>query len=76
MTNDEWRSGVNVRLKAIEDEMIILKTKGAVDEVHRANVETRLTKIESVLSRLVWLIITALGAAIMGYALQGGFGIV
>lgn len=83
MTNDEWRSGVNARLKAIEDEMVVLKTKGAVDEVHRANVENRLTKIERQLiesenttkDNFKWLfrlIVGSLIGAVLAFAYSGG----
>lgn len=80
MTEDGWRISALARLTALEagqkimsDKVAELEKQGAVDEVHRTNVEGRLTKIEAVLNRLVWLIITSLLLAVMSYFIQGGF---
>jgi len=62
---DEWRRMVEKRLQSLE-------LRSAVDEVHRSNVEGRLTSIEETLKWLVRLIIGALVLGAMGYALRGG----
>lgn len=64
--NDEWARSIENRLNMIE-------TRNAVDEVHRLNVENRLTSIEDTLKWLVRLIIGAFVLAVSAYALKGGF---
>ena len=49
-----------------------LETRNAVDDVHRANVATRLTAIEDTLKWLVRLIIGGLLMAAITYIVQGG----
>ena len=75
MTDDNWREGVNSRLDRLEGRLQSLETAGAVDEVHRINVEHRLTSIENTLQWLVRLIIGALLLGIIGFALNGGFNV-
>ena len=60
-------------LRALEKRVTALETRGAVDDVHRLNVTTRLDAIEDTLKWLVRLIIGALIMAAVGFALQGGF---
>lgn len=64
--NDEWA-------RSIENRLNIIETRNAVDEVHRLNVENRLTSIEDTLKWLVRLIIGAFVLAVSAYALKGGF---
>lgn len=52
-----------------------LETKSAVDSVHRENVEKRLTGIESNLGWVIRLILGAIIAAAVTFALSGGFSI-
>lgn len=73
MTTDEWRAKVEARLSGIEGRLAVAETQSAVDEVHRLNVEDRLTSIEDTLKWLVRLIIGALLLAVLAYALKGGF---
>lgn len=65
---DEWCRQVERRLQTQE-------TFSAVEEVHRVNVEKRLTAIEDTLKWLVRLIVGALIMAAIAYAVQGGFGL-
>lgn len=67
MTEDDFRRDVLARLA-------LLEKQDAVDEVHRANVETRLQGIEDSVRWLVRLILGAFVLAIIGFAMQGGFG--
>lgn len=65
MTNEDWGRTIERRLASLE-------TRNAVDEVHRINVETRLSAIEDTLK---WLVRLVMGAIIMGalaYVLRGG----
>ncbi len=57
----------------IEERIIALETRNAVDEVHRTNVADRLGAIEDTLKWLVRLIIGGLLMAAVTYAVQGGF---
>jgi len=73
MTDADFRSQVVSRLTSVEDRLTMVETKNAVDEVHRANVETRLKAIEDTLKWLTRLILGALVAAAVAFALKGGF---
>ncbi|MEM1078465.1 MULTISPECIES: hemolysin XhlA family protein [unclassified Dinoroseobacter] len=64
--NEDWA-------RSIENRLNILETRNAVEEVHRINVESRLTAIEDTLKWLVRLIIGAFLLALLAYALKGGF---
>lgn len=72
MTDEDWRRSVNARLSSMEKKLSALETESAVDKVHGANVEKRLSAIENTLTRLVWLIIVALGGAFMTFIINGG----
>ena len=60
------------RQERLEQRVIALETRSAVDDVHRAAVENRLTAIEDTLRWLVRLILGAVVMALMAYALGGG----
>ncbi|ABV93497.1 putative tRNA pseudouridine synthase B [Dinoroseobacter shibae DFL 12 = DSM 16493] len=62
---DEWA-------RSIENRLNILETRNAVEEVHRLNVENRLTSIEDTLKWLVRLIVGAFVLGVIAYALKGG----
>lgn len=66
MMTDDWA-------RSIENRINVLETRNAVEEVHRINVESRLTSIEDTLKWLVRLIIGAFIMAVLAYALKGGF---
>lgn len=66
MMTDDWA-------RNIENRINVLETRNAVEEVHRINVESRLTSIEDTLKWLVRLIIGAFIMAVLAYALKGGF---
>ncbi|MEL7114637.1 MAG: pseudouridine synthase [Pseudomonadota bacterium] len=56
----------------IEKRLQSLELRSAVDEVHRRNVETRLSGIEDALKWLVRLLIGGLLTGALAYALAGG----
>ena len=62
---DEWRRAIDKQLQSLE-------LRSAVDQVHRSNVEGRLSGIEEALKWLVRVILGALLMGAMGYALAGG----
>ena len=56
----------------LERRIIALEMRNAVDDVHRANVASRLSAIEDTLKWLVRLMIGGLLMAGLTYAMQGG----
>jgi len=64
--SDDWRRMVEKRLQSLE-------LRSAVDEVHRSNVETRLSGIEDALKWIVRLLVGGLLTGALVYALNGGF---
>ena len=59
-------------LGQLERRIVALEMRNAVDDVHRANVATRLSAIEDTLKWLVRLVIGGLLMAGVTYAMQGG----
>lgn len=59
----------------LERRIIALEMRNAVDDVHRANVTTRLGAIEDTLKWLVRLVIGGLLMAGVTYAVQGGLAV-
>jgi hypothetical protein len=83
MTEDYWKERVLSRLDSVESDIhevknsvSNLRTQEAVDKVHRENVEKRLSNIEGGVSKLTWLIITALVVALMAFIVGGGLNVV
>ena len=83
MTNEYWQEKVLNRLDTVEKDLHQVKnsvstlhTQEAVDKVHRDNVEKRLSSIEGGVSKLTWLIITALIVALMAFIVGGGLSVV
>lgn len=72
MSDDEWRATVNAKLNTLDQRLIQVEKKNAVDEVHRTNVEKRLSSIEGTLTWLVRLIIGSILLALMGFIMGGG----
>lgn len=68
-----WRTHLTERMRLLEERMSGLEKQNAVDEVHRVNVEKRLTSIEDTLKWLVRLIIGAIILAAIAFAFGGGF---
>ncbi|WP_108484281.1 hemolysin XhlA family protein [Oceaniglobus ichthyenteri] len=56
--------------QAIEARLIVAETRNAVEEVHRQNVEKRLSSIEDTLKWLVRLILGGMIAALLGLVVQ------
>ena len=63
--NEAWMQG-------IEQRVVALDTRNAVDDVHRVNVSDRLGAIEDTLKWLVRLIFGGLVLGGLTFALQGG----
>jgi len=83
VTEDYWKNNLLSRLDSVEQDLHQVKTtvsdlhtQEAVDNVHRENVEKRLSNIEGGVSKLTWLIITALVVALMAFIIGGGLSVV
>lgn len=63
---------LEVSVDEVKKEVNDLRMHEAVAVVHRENVEKRLLSIEAILSRLTWLLITALGLAAVSFIIRGG----
>lgn len=72
MTEDQWRSKADDRLRSIEDRLVLIERDDAVATVHRDNVEKRLMSIEDTMKWLVRLIVGALILAVIAYFIRNG----
>jgi len=72
MTDEEWRASMLRWRESVDLRLARLEQQGAVDAVHRTNVETRLGSIEDTLKWLVRLIIGALLLGFVAFILRGG----
>lgn len=50
-----------------------LKTKIAIAETNQAGIERRLANIEATLNRIMWIVVSGILIAILGYLIKGGF---
>lgn len=82
MTSEQAHTIILKRIEKVENEILKLKEKiiqvekdKAVDEVHRQNVERRLTAIEDNTKKLIWLIIGGLLSGVMMFIVGGGLGV-
>ena len=64
----QWRRDVDRRLSKLE-------TDGAVDAERYGSIIRRLEKIEGILSKLMWLVVTIIIAGILRFAMAGGLSI-
>lgn len=60
-------------IAALSSRMTMVETSHTINDVHRDNVERRLTGIEDTLKWIVRLILGAIILALIGFALAGGF---
>jgi hypothetical protein len=79
ITTEEWRESLLNRIRSLEadikvlsDRLTHMEIKDAANDVHRKNVETRLSSIEDSLKWLVRLILSALVLAVMAFVIGGG----
>lgn len=72
MDEGKWRDDVDSKLAHIESRLTHMEIKNAADDVHRTNVENRLSSIEDSLKWLVRLILSALILAVMTFVIGGG----
>lgn len=60
------------QFEALRDDVNELKQQYAVREETLKTIDKRLTGIESLLSRMNWLIISGIGVALLAFILGGG----
>lgn len=72
MEDNTWRVRLEGEVADLRLRMNNLEKGAAVDEVHRANVEKRLTAIEMGQVWLIRIIIAAIVGAVMTFILSGG----
>ena len=58
--------------EALRDRVTLIERQQAVKSATDASIETRLTKIETVLSRLTWLMVSGIGGAAIAFVVSGG----
>ena len=61
-----------VAFEALRDRVTLVERQQAVKSATDASIETRLTKIETVLSRLTWLMVSGIGGAAIAFVVSGG----
>lgn len=61
-----------VAFEALKDRVTVVERQQAVKSATDASIEARLTKIEVVLSRLTWLMVTGIGGAFFAFVISGG----
>ena len=54
------------------DRIVTLERQMAVREEMMKGVELRLSKIETILSRLTWIVVTGIGGALVAFVISGG----
>lgn len=62
----------DVAFEALKDRVVNVERQQAVKTATDTAIETRLTKIETVLSRLTWLMVTGIGGAAIAFVVSGG----
>ena len=62
----------DMAFESLKDRVIIVERQQAVKSEADKSIEERLTKIEVVLSRLTWLLVTGIGGAFIAFIINGG----
>jgi hypothetical protein len=58
--------------EALRDRVTLVERQQAVKSATDASIEIRLEKIETVLSRLTWLLVAGIGGAAIAFVVSGG----
>jgi hypothetical protein len=64
----------DLAFEALKDRVTLVERQYAVKTATDEEIEHRLTKIETVLSRLTWLMVTGIGGAAIAFVVSGGLG--
>lgn len=62
----------DVAFETLKDRVTLVERQFAVKTATDEAIEHRLTKIETVLSRLTWLMVTGIGGAAIAFIVSGG----
>ncbi len=62
----------DLAFETLKDRVTLVERQQAVKSATDASIETRLTKIETVLSRLTWLMVSGIGGAAIAFVVSGG----
>lgn len=62
----------DVAFETLKDRVTLVERQFAVKTATDEAIEHRLTKIEAVLSRLTWLMVTGIGGAAIAFIVSGG----
>ena len=62
----------DVQFEALKDRVVNVERQFAVKTATDTAIETRLTKIETVLSRLTWLLVSSIAMALFAFIIGGG----
>lgn len=65
----------DVQFEALKDRVTVVERLQAVKSATDKAIEDRLTKIETVLSRLTWLMVTGIGGAAIAFVVSGGLNV-
>jgi hypothetical protein len=60
------------RVDALHDDMVDVRMSMAVREEGMKSTHARLDKIETILSRLTWLLVSGIGLAFVAFVVGGG----
>jgi hypothetical protein len=64
-----------IAFENLKDRVTLVERQQAVKSATDASIETRLTKIETVLSRLTWLMVSGIGGAAIAFVVSGGLNV-
>ena len=62
----------DMQFEALKDRVVNVERQQAVKSATDTAIETRLTKIETVLSRLTWLLVSSIAMALFAFIISGG----
>ena len=62
----------DLAFETLKDRVTLVERQQAVKSATDASIETRLTKIETVLSRLTWLMVSSIVMAFAAFVIGGG----
>ena len=62
----------DVMFEALKDRVVNVERQQAVKSATDTAIETRLTNIETVLSRLTWLLVSPIATALFAFIIGGG----
>lgn len=65
----------DVAFEALKDRVTLVERQYAVKTATDEEIEHRLEKIETVLSRLTWLLVAGIGGAAIAFVVSGGLNV-